>query len=360
VIEVAAFASEVSKRIEERNMFYVAPFALIALVGLAASGVVPRRRRAVAAAGIVAGVLPVAIPYDRLITTTAVSDTFALLPWWWVNDHWLSLEQIRWGALAASVVAAAAFLLVPRRFALALTPLVAAYFVLTAAVVENGRHGIRQASLGKLWAGIRNTPPNWIDRAVGPHASVAILRTGATSDETVWENEFFNRSVRTVYHARVTRVPDPLPEQPLTPQTRVEYVLAADAAGTPVARDSAIGVTLYRVDGPLVIPTHITGLYPDDTWSGRQVTYRRTHCPGGRLTVTLGSDSSLFSRPQLVVAGPRRILVPPTGTTTVALPLVAGPHETCTIGFRIPHTKVPGHGDTRPLGVHFLAFDYTR
>ena len=40
--EVAAFASaSYVDRIEERNMFYLAPFALIALLGLAADGVVP-------------------------------------------------------------------------------------------------------------------------------------------------------------------------------------------------------------------------------------------------------------------------------------------------------------------------------
>src|SRR5439155_4830197 len=34
-LEVAAFASQQSERIEERNMFYVAPLALTALLGLA-------------------------------------------------------------------------------------------------------------------------------------------------------------------------------------------------------------------------------------------------------------------------------------------------------------------------------------
>ena len=48
-LEVAAFASQTSvDRIEERNMFYVAPLALIALVGLAADGVVAARRRPLA------------------------------------------------------------------------------------------------------------------------------------------------------------------------------------------------------------------------------------------------------------------------------------------------------------------------
>ena len=47
-------------------MFYLAPLALIALVGLAADGVVPRRRRPVLAAAAIAGVLPVFIPFTAL------------------------------------------------------------------------------------------------------------------------------------------------------------------------------------------------------------------------------------------------------------------------------------------------------
>ena len=152
---MAAFASQRSvDRIEERNIFYLAPLALVPLAGLAADGVVPRRRRAVLAAALVAGLLPAAIPFDRFITTSAVSDTFALLPWWWIQDHGIHLANLRWVALAVSV-AAAALLFLPRRLALVLPALIGAYFVATALVVENGRHGIHLASVGSLWAGIR-------------------------------------------------------------------------------------------------------------------------------------------------------------------------------------------------------------
>jgi len=359
VLEVAAFASQASvDKIEERNLFYLAPLALIALF------LVPLRRRAVLLAAAVAGALPVFVDYPRFIKTSAVADTFALLPWWWVQDHWIHLDQVRWAALAASLAAAAAFAFVPRRFALVLPAFVAAYFVLTAYVVENGRHGIHQASLGKLWAGIRTGHPDWIDRAVGPNASVAILRTSSMTDETIWENEFFNRSVGTVYFHHVERVPDPLPERALSRTTRVRYVLADDAAGTVVARDPGIGVTLYRVDGPLVVPTHVTGLYPNDTWSGRRVVYTRTHCHGGKLSVALGSDPSLFKRAQVVTARERghvvgRARIAPAESTelVVALQPVA---SVCTVRFDVARTAVPGHGDSRALGAHFFSFDYTQ
>jgi len=353
LLEVAAFASQTSvDKIEERNLFYVAPLALVALFML------PRPRRATLAAGAVAGVLPVFVDFPRFINTAAVADTFALLPWWWVQDHWITIGQVRWAALAVSLAAAAAFVVWPARYLLALPVLVAVYFVLTTLVVENGRHGIHQASLGKLWAGIRDPHANWIDRAVGPHASVAILRDASTTDETVWENEFFNRSVRTVLFHGVGRVPDPLPESRLAGQ-HVDYALAHDVVGTPVAADPAIGVTLFRVDGPLIVPTRVTGVYPD-SWSGRHVTYVRRPCTGGTLNVTLGSDATLFPRPQVVVTGDRRIVVPPTGTTTASLPLRPTGRGVCTVAFAVPHTKVPGHGDERALGVHFLSFDYER
>src|SRR5262249_36417120 len=81
LVEVSPFASASSvNRIEERNMFYLAPFALIALLGLAADGVVPRARRPVLAAALVAGVLPVFIPYTKFIGPSALSDTFLMLP----------------------------------------------------------------------------------------------------------------------------------------------------------------------------------------------------------------------------------------------------------------------------------------
>jgi hypothetical protein len=383
VVEVAAFASQPSvARIEERNMFYVAPFALTALVGLAANGVIPKRRGAVAAAAAVAGLLPAAIPYDRLITTSALSDTLALLPWWWVNDHWISLNHIRWAALAVSVAAAAVFLFLPRRWALVFPGLVAVYFVATAAVVENGRHGIRKASIGSLWAGIRVLHPDWIDRAVGRKQEVAVLWSGNLGIYTVWENEFFNRSVGPVYTSAGAAVGG-LPEIQVTRRAdgrlvtadgkvvRARYVLAdgsQDIEGRPIARDPRIGLQVYRTVGPLVVPTRITGLYPADTWSGRRVTYTRVDCVGGRLSVLLGSDPNLFRSPQIVTARVAgrivgRARIAPAGQARLVVPVHTGPNGRCRVDFTVSRTKVPaevvrGSADDRPLGAHFLRFDY--
>ena len=146
-------------------MFYLAPLALIALLGLAADGIVPRARRPVVAAAVVAGVLPVFIPFTPLHPTSALSDTFCLLPWWWLQDHLIHLDQVRWAALVVSLAAAAAFALLPRRYALVLPALVAAYFV-----ADRGRGRERPPRDPQGHASARSGPArtcrirDWIDR----------------------------------------------------------------------------------------------------------------------------------------------------------------------------------------------------
>src|SRR5581483_6307536 len=260
VLEVAAFASQESLRIEERNMFYVAPLALVALLALAEEDVVTRRRLPLVAAAATAAVLPVFIPFPRFITTSAISDTFALLPWWWIQDHGVVLANLRWVALGAAV-AAAALLFLPRRVAFVLPVLVGAYFVATSFVAENGRHGIHLASVGSRWAGSHEVHMDWIDRAVGTRATVDYVWSGG-NPYTVWENEFFNRSFRHVYSLGGS-ASDPLTEMSVARRgdgdlvaggrvLHAQYALAdgsTELRGRLVAADP-LGVRLYRVDGP--------------------------------------------------------------------------------------------------------------
>jgi hypothetical protein len=384
--EVAAFASaSYVDRIEERNTFYLAPLALIALVGLAADGVVTRRRGVLLGAGAAAAILPFFIPYTRFITTSAVSDTFALLPWWWAQDNLIHLSQVRWAALGVSLAAGALFVLLPRRYALLLPAVVAVYFLGTAYVVENGRHGIHKTTVGSLWAGIKThyAQPDWIDRIVGTGGQVSVLWTGTMpSPYPVYENEFFNRSVRTVYDVDGAARPDPLPETAVTRQpngelytasgrpVRARYVLASgnvELAGKQVASDES-GVDLYRVNGPVVILTGVHGLYPNDTWSGRTVAYQRVQCTGGSVAVQLQGDSRLFMRPQTVVATEGgevvgRKTIPVSSQTTMTVPLRPAADGRCVVRFTVGRTLVPsrvlpGSRDTRPLGAHFLNFTY--
>jgi hypothetical protein len=383
VVEVAVFASQPSvARIEERSMFYVAPLALVTLLGLASDGVVPRSRRTLVAASAVAGVLPATIPLARFLNPSAVADTLALSPWWSLRDHGIHAGDLRWLALACGLAAAAAFLAVPPRRALVLPVLVGVYFVVTAAVAENGRHGMRRASVASLRAGIGATRRDWIDRTAGAGADVAVLWPSVPETHPLWENEFFNRSVHTVYSIDG---PDPwdgnLPETPVRLQAsgaavaaggvvRVRYALAGrDLAGRLLARDPGTGLQLYRVDGPLVVLTRIEGLYPGDTWAGTRVTYRRRRCAGGLLSVELQTDARLFDGDQTITASAGgtvvgRTRIEPTRRRLLTVPLRVGPTGTCEVTFtaattRVPALVDPALADRRRLAAHYLSFRYS-
>ena len=77
----------------------------------------------------------------------------------------------------------------------------------------------------------------------------------------------------------------------------VSFVLTdatGEFGGTVVGEDGVKRLVLYRVDGPLRQVAFVDGLYPQDTWSGKHVTYTRHDCTGGTLEVELQSDPALF------------------------------------------------------------------
>jgi len=185
----------------------------------------------VLAAALIAGALPIAVPFAKFVTPSAVSDTFGLLPWWWLQDQGIHFGPLRLVALGVGLVAGAAFVVVPRRFALGFSALVAVYFVCSSLVVENGRHGIRQTSVGSLFAGIRVAHPDWIDRAVGADASVAFVWHYTGETRPLWNNEFFNRSVGDVYTVNGPDAADGgLPETPVRERRDGTLITAARAA----------------------------------------------------------------------------------------------------------------------------------
>ena len=273
-------------------------------------------------------------------------------------------------------------MLLPRRFALVLPVLVAGYFLLTAYVVEYGVHGIEKTSLGSSWAGTHLSRPDWIDRLVGRNAKVSVLWTESMPTAyPVWENEFFNRSVGKVYDVDGALRRDPLPEidanrasngdlvvggKPVTAQ----YVLANSAVelGGKRIKQDPLGVDLYRVNGPIVILSHVGGLYRNDTWSGKTATYQRVECTGGSL-----DRDAAGRRPALQAAADGRRDRGRAGSSAARDPgqqgddaegsaHAVGDHR-CDVRFTAGRTLVParvqpGSTDLRPLGAHYLAWNY--
>jgi hypothetical protein len=380
VLAVSIFASEFAQRIQERNLFVVTPLFLVLLIAWVDRGALrPRVLTAVAAA--VAAALVLAIPFERFIETSALSDTLMLLPWWNVQDH-VTLDWVAELALLLAVALAAAFALVPRRYALVLPLVVLAYYAAVFHPIWAGKHGIRQASAGAVFQGIRGVQRDWIDSALPDDARASVLWTGRADRFTVNQNEFFNRAVGDVYY---TRQPTPGgvgerevlidPRNGLVRLTtgaalQADYLLA-DGSITPdgevVARDDLLGTTLWRIGGEVVSTTSISGLYPNDTWSRENVRWTRRRCRGGELVVSLSSDPSLFDSPQTVTARPPggepvRARLEANEQTELRVPL-PDRLETCVVEFQVSPTAVPAElnadsNDHRVLGAHFNAFDY--
>jgi hypothetical protein len=250
--------------------------------------------------------------------------------------------------------------------------------------IWKGPHGFQQAGAGALFQGIRGAKRDWIDAALPSGASVAAVWTGHTDRFTINQNEFFNRALGPVYFTG-SATPGGLPETQVqirpgdgvvvkpdgTPLTD-RYVLldgTIEPDGTRLAQDPLLGVSLWRLNGPLVSTTRIDGLYPNDTWSGRTVTYTRTHCHRGNVAVRLSSDPSLFKEPQtvtaLAVSGNYAIAagtaVPLAGSTVLRIPVRPDLKGVCVVRYTVrptavPADVIPGNTDDRVLGAHFNGF----
>jgi dolichyl-phosphate-mannose-protein mannosyltransferase len=381
---VGAFASRfAADRVQDRYLFFLAPLLVIVLLAWVELGA-PRPVLALGGGAAIAVALVTAFPYDRFVGEPARSDTFSLIPLWTVNEHLVG-GSYKLTVLAAALALLAVLVLIPARRAVAVPLVVLALFVVLSQPVWAGPHGVLRAGSGALFTGIRGVDRDWIDRHVPAGDSVAVLWTGRADRFTVNQNEFFNRAVGDVYYT-VAPTPGGIGETPVradpsdgTLRTATGKTIDAPYAlldgsvspdGDIIARDVQLGISLWRLMGPLSSTTTLTGVYPNDTWSGPTVRWTRRHCRGGELDVGLHSDPNLVGEELtdvLASVGGRpvaRIAVPPTGTVSLRVPLTAVDGR-CVVDFLVTPTRIPANRiadstDTRRLGVHFDTFVYHR
>jgi hypothetical protein len=372
LLEVAAFASTQSLRIEERNMFFVAPFFFVALCWWIERGL-PRPRAAGVCAVIAAGLVGV-VPYSGFINGNATSDTLAILPLWTLQDTVTTLDEVGAVVLAVAIGMTLLLLLVPVRYAIAVPMSVLGLYAVALQPIESNPHGgIQHASAGALYGGTSMPDRDWIDAKVGHDGRVGLLFDSDSMDKfAVWTNEFFNRSVRTVYDL-ADPSPGALPEtkvsvDPATgriPGVAEPFVLTSTGVRLDeprVAFDSVKGLALYRVVRPLGVTGVSTGIYPD-FWAGSRATYTRFRCRDGQtLLARVAGDPRLIKSDSTVVAAAgasaKTFTIPYNHTATLRIPLHAEGAR-CVVRFRIapvaqPAGVQPGSTDTRILGLRFL------
>jgi hypothetical protein len=253
----------------ERNVFVVVPLLLAGLALWIERGL-PRPRPLAGAIAACAVTLVLVHPWSQLPRT---SNPQNLAPTIWLlmpGPNWL---VALWAAAIAGIVALLWITVEPARVR-TLWLSVGTWFAivgLLAVVVFTGVSG-EAARVG------RGQPANWIDRAVGAHATVAVVwderpdRAFARPDERqriVWVNEFFNESIGTVY-ALGARLPFGMPDVPVRvrpdgtlvdgserPLT-AEYVLTRcrlAVEGPTVARDLGTGAVVVATNGVVRLST---------------------------------------------------------------------------------------------------------
>ena len=183
------------------------------------------------------------------------------MPLWWLQETVVGLDTIAVVVVAAGALISLLFVSISPRYALALPLAVFVWFAFTTERVERFDHGFPKASVGALYQGITAPRRDWVDAAVGRHADVAFVFSGKDVKNqplTLWENEFYNRSIGPVYDLRQPSMGQ-LPETKLTERpdgvllaggrpVRHSYVLSevsVPLAGEVVASEEATDVVLH-------------------------------------------------------------------------------------------------------------------
>ena len=375
VVSVSVFASRNSGRVEERYTFYLAPLLLLALVVWLERG----RPRTLLAG--VAGVVPLALaatlPLGKLVNVNIFADTFAFHPLYWLEQEGrLEDGEIRALVLGVAALAALLFALVPLHPArLVLPALVGCVFIATQIavfdVVRNYSETLDDVA--------RMGDPSWLDRRFGRDASVAFLWTGAFNPHILWQTEFWNRNLDTVYRlapelgnlpAAETLIDAPTGRLATEPGFPEPDVLLSDQGITfshrPL-RTFPSGLGVYPAGPSTRIVGATEGIY-GDSWSAGEFRYTRFACGReGWLGLALASDPALGLPRQdvLVRQDGRRVA---RGSVAAGKELylripVRGDHGACTVDVEITPTAVPtdvipGSTDTRDLGLRFYTATY--
>ncbi len=394
ILQVAAFASQFSQRIEERNLIYLTPLFLLALMVWIAKGL-PRPAVLTGAAALVPAGLLVSLPLESLLNVSVKSDTFTFVPL-------LRLASVLHGgtydmrillALGATA-AASAFLCLPRRWAAYILPVGVGVFLALTSYSVFGSARV-QAEAARAAPGVGDV--DWIDERVGTDAEVVFVNDQSLDGDphALWQTEFWNRSVHPILNLATpqdvlgrtaTLDPDTGRIAAVEPDVAreagtAEYAVAPATlalAGRVLARPGRL--VLYRVDQPLRLARVTSGVYSDG-WTADRASLTQFVTPGDgpallvirlqrpsvgvpldparvEITVTtLPVDAAADAPPP---TAERVVTVPEAKTRVVTIPVPRPPFH---VGFAVSPTFSPAElglsADGRKLGL-LVSFQVVR
>lgn len=309
VVEVSAFASRFVEHVTERQLLSVAPPVFVAFVVWLQRGA-PRPQPVTSIVAFGVATFALLLPLDRVATPNAAADSLSTIPLdrlrEQVGQAWLELVYA--GSAAALLLLA---VLLPRRLAPALAGVVAVALAAGSVVASLEISERSQIERVSVFAG---APVDWVDAEGARDAT--LLLTGERLWPSAWHHLFWNDSV-----TRFVRLPNA--QSPgVIPQERVRVEASGDVVGRggavvtarelvapvswlvagerladlPASVDQA-GLTLWRVDGPVVVSQHIAGLRPNgDLYTGESATITVYACGPGQLELTLLGKQALTTR----------------------------------------------------------------
>jgi len=371
ILQVAAFASRFSYRIEERNMLYLGPLFLLALLLWIAQGL-PRPPVLTAVAAVVPFVLLISLPLDTLLNVSIRSDTFSFSPLLRLESRLSGgLTDVRILLALGGIAAAIAFLALPRRYAAPVFVVGVALFLAVSSKSAFG--GARGLALAER-AAPGTTNVNWIDDRLGYGESVVFVndQPDTGNPHILWQTEFWNRSVHPVLN--ISNTPHDVLGDTATVDPATGKITAAlpDVAAEVEAARYAVAPTttslagrviertgqlaLYRINPPLRIASSASGI-SSDGWTGAAAAFTQYALPGGRP----GGVVFRFSLPKGVPAERvtlrtgtrmRMVAVPPGATRVVRLKPGRSPfHVDLTVAPTFSPAALGLSTDTRQLGV---------
>ena len=374
VVQVGVFASRFAGRIEERNMFHVAPLLFLGFALWLQAGL-PRPPRLTPLAAVLPLALLLTVPLESLLNLSLLSDTFTLIPYYKYSlDPRFGLDVVRLPLAAGALGAGVVFAAMSRRYARVAAPLlIAGSLVVTSVWVVRGVSDYARNFRASPGAG---NDVSWIDRLAGTDARVAMVYAGGDSDANRTQSllvntDFWNRSLSFIYKLA------PLPlccldqadarlgpgGEVLSDGVRYDYAVAArnvQLAGSRIGETAEYA--LYRITQPLRIAGRDDGIYADG-WTGASATHTQFWMPGnrpGRVKVHLSRTNwdgpDVSGKVRLTVQrGGRRFAQDTTvlhrlEEKVVELPVPKPPFR---VDLRVSPTFSPaqfGRGDGRQLG----------
>jgi hypothetical protein len=296
VLQVGIFASRHVGYIAERNLFSLAPLIFVGFaIWLDRGAPRPRVRASLVAVLVVAPVL--AIPVESFLSAGSLpfSFTAVALERLLRGDALATQELVIFGGAA---LAAALFVVLPRRFAWALAALVFALLGLGSIPASIGLVDASRTQQARFLGPVKD----WVDRAAaGP---TFYLYDGDRDVDAVWENLFWNDDIQAVYDLPGTQVIGPVPQHELSlwpdgtlrPAPKLDAVVASSnltfvgerVADAPQQLPGQAGLRLWRLDGVPRVALRMSGFQSNgDVYGGSNGTITVYGCGPGSLRVII-------------------------------------------------------------------------